>query len=332
MSAYNVLFEEVMEYNFNKIEDEFFTESLSESLNTNPLGKFRQLITDIRENKPTKYSDNKEVEEFVDKNYNDIMEASKILEKEPDKLKQSEINMLIRVTMEFLAMIAGVALGSKLIVFASYIIFIVDGLLSPIILYIRGKNDTDTYNKLLQIKKSLEKVSNKKLSKSAKKKIDMMIDKIDDVDITLAGRQRSVKESTNDKLDEIKLLVYESCYQGDITIEEKDILLSFVSESCKSISEIEKIYSCELDDDIKEVLNTKYESKKFKTLRRVSINEIKDSEKDLGIDFISNKIIPIFDVGDNDFIIYEISSKSFALFNITDSTTFKKRKNIKDIL
>lgn len=326
MSAYNVLFEEVMEYNFNKIEEEFFTEGV-----VNPLGKFKKIIKNIRDNKPSQYSDDKEVIEFVDKNYDDIIKASDILEKEPDKLRKTDVGFLIRITIEFIGFmgLTSVSIPGALMF---GIIMTLDTLLTPVLVYFRTNADSDVHDKLIQIKKSLSNVNTKKLPKSAKVKIDKMIDKIDDADISMSRRTRMTKESTDDKLDEIKLLVYESCYQGDITIEEKDILLSFVSESGKSISEIEKIYSCELDDDIKEVLNRKYESKKFKTLRRVSINEIKDSEKDLGIDFISNKIIPIFDVGDNDFIIYEISSKSFALFNITDSTTFKKRKNIKDIL
>jgi len=222
MSAYNVLFEEVMEYSFNKIEEEFFTESI-----INPLGKFKKIIKNIRDNKPSQYSDDKEVIEFVDKNYDDIIKASDILEKEPDKLRKTDVGFLIRITIEFIGFIGltGVSIPGAL---TFGVIMTLDTLLTPVLVYFRTNADSDVHDKLIQIKKSLSNVNTKNLPKSAKVKIDKMIDKIDDADISMSRRTRMTKESTDDKLDEIKLLVYESCYQGDITTEERNILLNMV--------------------------------------------------------------------------------------------------------
>ena len=66
--------------------------------------------------------------------------------------------------------------------------------------------------------------------------------------------------------------------------------------------------------------------------RQLSISEIIDADKDLEVDFGKLKMIPLFDCGENDFIVYNLKSNSWSKYNTNDNSVFKKSSSLKDLL
>ena len=52
--------------------------------------------------------------------------------------------------------------------------------------------------------------------------------------------------------------------------------------------------------------------------RILSIEEIRDANEDLEVDFISLQLIPLIDCYDNDYICYDFKNDIWVVFNIVD--------------
>ena len=62
--------------------------------------------------------------------------------------------------------------------------------------------------------------------------------------------------------------------------------------------------------------------------RLVSINEILDAQKTLGVNIKTLKLIPIIDCGDNDFICFNINNNCWCKFNIAEEFCFFNKNSI----
>ncbi|MCM1167367.1 MAG: hypothetical protein NC299_16195 [Lachnospiraceae bacterium] len=98
------------------------------------------------------------------------------------------------------------------------------------------------------------------------------------------------------------------------------------------IKRVEDKYKCRLPDIVKHIISFSQESIFFDDgYRCLSLDEIVDAEIDLHVDFLERQIIPLFDCGENDFIVYNFASLSWSKFNIVDDCTFKTRKYINEL-
>ena len=52
--------------------------------------------------------------------------------------------------------------------------------------------------------------------------------------------------------------------------------------------------------------------------RLLGTEEILESKKNLGVDFLSKSILPLFDLQSNDFICYDIQKNGYFILNIVD--------------
>lgn len=98
---------------------------------------------------------------------------------------------------------------------------------------------------------------------------------------------------------------------------------------------IEKKYNTRLNHDLQCLLAlckeaTFWDGNRFCKL--LSLSEITQASENLHVDFISKKIIPFFDCGENDFIIYLSDEDRWAMFNIIDEVTWKMTRNLSDLL
>lgn len=73
-----------------------------------------------------------------------------------------------------------------------------------------------------------------------------------------------------------------------------------------------------------------FDSKSF--LKLLSYDEIIHAEEELQVPFTSMKLIPIFDVGDNDFICYDGNTGYWCYFNVIDEITFKETQQLEVLL
>ena len=79
-------------------------------------------------------------------------------------------------------------------------------------------------------------------------------------------------------------------------------------------------------DDLPEDIRSDYESIPSFTAsefqRKLSPKDISGAADDLKVDFASRGLIPLYDKGDNDFVVYNTKTKQLEMFNIADELSF----------
>lgn len=164
-------------------------------MNEFAISKFIDKLKQIKNNKPDEYTSNEEVKEFVDKNYNDLVDISNILEKEPKELRKTEIKTLLGGVTTLIGqftLLGGLEANSIIMtvfggvgVFLSVTFIIV----SAVVSYIRANKDIEAANDLNKIRSSLKKVqNNENLENEYKRKISKIISKIDDAETEYSDR------------------------------------------------------------------------------------------------------------------------------------------------
>jgi len=117
----------------------------------------------------------------------------------------------------------------------------------------------------------------------------------------------------------------------------KDTLskLSDVKIDTGFVVQIETMYGKSISDEIKFIISISNEAvfyDDFPLLRSLSHAEIIDASEDMAVDFIGIDILPLFDVGDNDYIVFDFSEKTWCKFNIVDEAKFSEANNISEYL
>lgn len=98
-----------------------------------------------------------------------------------------------------------------------------------------------------------------------------------------------------------------------------------------AIKEIEAKYRLHMPLLIQKIISISQESLFFdNTWRTLSFKEILDAPEDLHVDFVELKILPLFDTGDNDFIVYRFDDHVWSKFNIIDECFFKNKNLLED--
>ncbi|WP_028517448.1 hypothetical protein [Ruminococcus flavefaciens] len=100
------------------------------------------------------------------------------------------------------------------------------------------------------------------------------------------------------------------------------------------VNHIEKQYSEGIPKNVKRLISNCDKTIFFDNdniLRLLSFSEIMNAEKDLHVDFKSRNMIPLFDCGDNDFIVYNYKDANWAKFNIIDEVIFKTENNLEEV-
>lgn len=99
------------------------------------------------------------------------------------------------------------------------------------------------------------------------------------------------------------------------------------------VDQIKEVYGTDLSELVKSIISSSDENIFLDTgVRLLSYQEILSAEKELGVEFKSKGIIPLFDCNDNDFIVYHYNDDTWSKFNIVDETIFKKADNLTDLI
>jgi hypothetical protein len=127
-------------------------------------------------------------------------------------------------------------------------------------------------------------------------------------------------------------------------IEERNNMTSFLTslpakqlsrESVDKLLVIENKYQAILHDEVKMVLElgevTFIEYKGLR-LRFIGLDEIIDAEEDLHVPFTEKKILPLFDLFENDFICYNYNESNFCVYNIIDKSWFFVSPSLEEVI
>ncbi|MCR5049280.1 MAG: hypothetical protein K6A37_10040 [Saccharofermentans sp.] len=98
-------------------------------------------------------------------------------------------------------------------------------------------------------------------------------------------------------------------------------------------SKVEEEYHAELSEYVRKILSFDANGYFFGDNKRIlSINEILTADDELHVNFKQLKLVPIFDTGDNDFIVYSYEDDIWKLFNIVDRIEFHQSPNLSELL
>ena len=113
----------------------------------------------------------------------------------------------------------------------------------------------------------------------------------------------------------------------------------FVKEAMSSeinndrVEDITKIYDTDLSDELKHFISYADTIDFFDDERRaLSYDEIKNPQKQIGVDFTKMRLIPVVDAYDNTYIAYSVEKKKWVKYNTIDNMEFKERDSIQEII
>lgn len=107
--------------------------------------------------------------------------------------------------------------------------------------------------------------------------------------------------------------------------------LKEVSINDDFISRVEALYEESLAKEIKQILSINKEAIFFdgsSFLKLLSNDEVLDATQDMAVDFKLHNLIPVFDLGDNDYICYNLNSSTWCKFNIVEELQFSKSETL----
>lgn len=100
----------------------------------------------------------------------------------------------------------------------------------------------------------------------------------------------------------------------------------------EAIKRVEDKYNLSLPDMVKCIISFSQGVVFFDNgYRTLSLDEIVNADKEIHVNFTEKQIIPLFDCGENDFIVYNYASLEWSKFNIIEECAFKSRKTISDL-
>ena len=114
----------------------------------------------------------------------------------------------------------------------------------------------------------------------------------------------------------------------------KDYILDLknVTIDEEKVNELEKEYKYHFNSILKAIVSKARVPLFLDEYKVLSFSEIKNASKELDVDFISKKIIPLIDCSDNDYIVYHFDTDSWSMYNIVDDCFFFKKSTLEELL
>lgn len=100
-----------------------------------------------------------------------------------------------------------------------------------------------------------------------------------------------------------------------------------------NVQEIKKMYSTDINAEVASVISCLDETVFFDSdgfLRLLSFQEVLDAEADFNVVLVSNGILPLFDLGDNDYLSFDFSKGMWCKFNIVDEIGFAYKSHLSE--
>ena len=162
---------------------------MNEAVELSPIRKMKAELQKIKDSKPDEFSEDNEVSEYVNKNYDKLMKCSDILEKEPSKLRSNEVKYTIGSLVSLVGWYATMLTFNPLAIGLSSVLMFILTFVYPIINFVRTSDDRKSIDDLTKIRKSLKSIQDKKgLKMEDRKKITKIIDAIDDAETEMNAK------------------------------------------------------------------------------------------------------------------------------------------------
>ena len=101
------------------------------------------------------------------------------------------------------------------------------------------------------------------------------------------------------------------------------------------ISEVENLYEVDLSDELKKIISLNKEGVFYSdlaSLEGLSADNILDESDDLASECTELDLLPLFDIGDNTYIVYNLNKKCWSKFNLGEGSLFEEAQNLLEYL
>lgn len=116
----------------------------------------------------------------------------------------------------------------------------------------------------------------------------------------------------------------------------KEVYLNEVESTTineERVSQIENLYKTKLSELVKKIISHADRASFFEDERRaLTYSEIINPLDSLGCDFISLNLIPIIDVYDNTYIVFDYMHNTWGEYNISDEILFNESNTFQELL
>jgi hypothetical protein len=99
----------------------------------------------------------------------------------------------------------------------------------------------------------------------------------------------------------------------------------------ESINEIETLYKTKLSTELKKVISlnidgVSYDDKSI--FNGLSANAILNAYNDLYVDFVALQLLPLFEIGDSEYIVYNLKKRCYAIYDISDDHEYREESDL----
>jgi hypothetical protein len=97
------------------------------------------------------------------------------------------------------------------------------------------------------------------------------------------------------------------------------------------IGEIETLYKTKLSSEVKKVLSLNKDGVSYddkSVFNGLSVNAILNAYNELYVDFIGLNLLPLFDIGDSRYIVYNLKRRCYAIYNISDDDEYSEESDL----
>jgi len=97
------------------------------------------------------------------------------------------------------------------------------------------------------------------------------------------------------------------------------------------ISKIETLYKTKFSSELVKVISLNKDGVSYddkSVFNGLSANAILNAYNDLYIDFVSLNLVPLFDIGDSEYIVYDLKKRRYALYDISDDDEYKEESDL----
>lgn len=107
----------------------------------------------------------------------------------------------------------------------------------------------------------------------------------------------------------------------------------YKKEKSDNVTKIEKLYSVTLSSELACIVSNLGKTIFFDDnmfVRLLDFQEVLNAELDMNVEFITKGIVPIFDLGDNDYLSFDFKEQMWCKFNIVDELCFSYKAKLSD--
>ena len=97
------------------------------------------------------------------------------------------------------------------------------------------------------------------------------------------------------------------------------------------ISELEALYKTKFPEELKKVISMNSEGVSYddkSVFNGLSSKAILSAYDDLYIDFVSLQLLPLFDIGDSEYIVYDFKKRRYAIYDISDDDEYSEESDL----